>query len=92
MIDAQIMHAIQGARKFVADELEVRERSYLPDENEYIASARQCLEELDLAATAVVAHQFADRIAASGLTAQEYCNRFNALTADEIAMGLGGAK
>ena len=36
MIDPQILHAIQGARKFVADELEVRERSYLPEENPYI--------------------------------------------------------
>ena len=61
MIDPQIMHAIQGARKFVADELEVRERSYLPDENEYIASARQCLEELDLADTAIRAHWISDR-------------------------------
>ena len=64
MIDPQTLHAIQGARKFVADEREVRERSYLPEENPYIAEARLYLEELDLAATAVIAHQFADRIAA----------------------------
>ena len=57
MIDPQILHALQGARKFVADELECRERSYsinfgesdesgIQAENSDITEARLCLVEL----------------------------------------------
>lgn len=84
-MDPQILHAIQGARKFVADELEVRERSYLPEESPYIAEARLCLEELDKAATSVLAHQIRDRAEAAGLTVEEFAAAYNSLTAEEIA-------